>query len=72
MIYIALHSVCVQVVVEPSGAAGLAAAMSPQFSAAREYSRCQRVGVILCGGNIDLTAKGFWKLWKADERGTGI
>jgi serine racemase len=44
-----------QVVVEPSGAVGLAAALSPQFNS----HRGKRVGVILCGGNVDL--RGFWE-----------
>jgi serine racemase len=54
-----------KVVVEPSGAAGLAAVLSPQFGRQLGGS-CQRVGVILCGGNLDLGAKGFWKLWQAE------
>ncbi|KAK9823956.1 hypothetical protein WJX72_006641 [[Myrmecia] bisecta] len=53
-----------KVVVEPSGAAGLAAAMSPQFLHHPQWQRLQRVGVILCGGNADLAAKGFWELWR--------
>ncbi|GAB4819160.1 hypothetical protein N2152v2_006206 [Parachlorella kessleri] len=53
-----------KVVVEPSGAAGLAAALSQHFCHDPQYSQCRRVGVILCGGNIDLAAKGFWDLWK--------
>ena len=48
-----------QVVVEPSGAAGLAAVLSPQFQALS----FQRVGVILCGGNVDLDA--LWPLIQA-------
>jgi threonine dehydratase len=36
--------------VEPSGAIGLAAALSPTFE-----SDAQRVGVILTGGNVDPT-----------------
>ena len=49
---------CVQLVVEPSGATGLAGALSDQFKGRHEGLR--RVGVILCGGNIDLAALGTW------------
>lgn len=50
-----------KVVVEPSGAAGLAAALSPAGAAA--LAGCARVGVILCGGNLDFGARGFWDGW---------
>lgn len=50
-----------QLVVEPSGAVGLAAAMSPQFQTAA-FRECKRVGVILCGGNVDL-GDDFWQQW---------
>ncbi len=50
-----------KVVVEPSGAAGLAAALSPQF--AQQFGGCQKVGIILCGGNLDFGGKGFWGMW---------
>jgi len=59
-----------KLVVEPSGAAGLAAALSPAFA---EYNakhagwgktvRCRKVGVVLCGGNVDLGA--LWKSYGA-------
>jgi len=52
-----------QVVVEPSGAAGLAAVLSPQFRAL--HGSGKRVGVILCGGNLDLAATGFWDHWRS-------
>ena len=54
-----------QVVVEPSGAAGVAAALAPGFRDAQEYAGCRRVGVILCGGNVDLegAVPGFWRRW---------
>lgn len=52
-----------KVVVEPSGAAGLAAALSPQFKDDAAYAGCQAVGIILCGGNVDLSAKRFWDMW---------
>ena len=45
---------------EPSGAAALAAALSPQFLENPKYAGCKRVGVILSGGNVDLGAKGLW------------
>jgi threonine dehydratase len=54
-----------KVVVEPSGAAGVAAALQlkqqkPEFSAT-----ITKVGVILCGGNVDFEGKvpGFWNTW---------
>jgi serine racemase len=54
-----------KVVVEPSGAAGLAAALQlkqqkPEFSV-----NVKKVGVILCGGNVDFDGKvpGFWNTW---------
>eukprot|EP00897_Mesotaenium_endlicherianum_P001526 jgi/Mesen1/1400/ME000130S00484 len=43
-----------KVVVEPSGAVGLAAALSPKFTESPEWCNCRRVGIILCGGNVDL------------------
>ena len=58
------HRICgEQVVVEPSGAVGLAAVLSQQFKSSPLSASCQRVGVILCGGNVDLDAKGFWDSW---------
>lgn len=53
-----------KVVVEPSGAAGLAAAIS--LKAERQGDSCgERVGIILCGGNVDLeeVMPDFWKRW---------
>lgn len=59
-----------KLVVEPSGAVGLAAALrSQQLAAALPAavggadSRQQTVGIILCGGNVDMGAKGFWDAW---------
>ena len=49
-----------QLVVEPSGAVGLAAVLSPQFAADARLRDCKRVGVILCGGNVDL-GEDFWR-----------
>lgn len=47
-----------KVVVEPSGAAGLAATLALTRSPA--YAHLKNVGVILCGGNLDFAARGFW------------
>ena len=54
---------CSQVVVEPSGAVGLAAVLSEGFRASSVCEPCQRVGVILCGGNADFAAVDFWRSW---------
>lgn len=53
----------IQVVVEPSGAAAVAAALSPQLKQLPEWESLQRIGIILSGGNIDIAAKGFWQVW---------
>ncbi|KAF8072725.1 hypothetical protein HT031_000385 [Scenedesmus sp. PABB004] len=58
-----------KLVVEPSGAAGLAAVLSPGFAAAAAAGGATarpgaalRVGVVLCGGNLDFDARGgFWR-----------
>ncbi len=67
----------VKVVVEPSGAVGLAAVLkgmalaqggaemmveNQEAQAAELLSKCLKVGVILCGGNIDLESKGFFQM----------
>lgn len=49
-----------KLVVEPSGAVGLAAVLSPQWREKAGLAGCKRVGVVLCGGNVDLGAKGLW------------
>lgn len=54
-----------KLVVEPSGAAALAAVMSPGFAAAAGRpgggdGPPLQVGVVLSGGNVDFGAKGFW------------
>ena len=52
----------VKVVVEPSGAAALAAVLSPEFSKVVDgggkgsSKKAERVGVVLSGGNVDLEA----------------
>ena len=43
-----------KLVVEPSGAVGLAAALEPSFVATLAKRGQQRIGVVLCGGNLDL------------------
>ncbi|KAK3236995.1 hypothetical protein CYMTET_52894 [Cymbomonas tetramitiformis] len=43
-----------KVVVEPSGAVGLAAVLSNQFQVCEDLKACKNVGIILCGGNLDL------------------
>lgn len=53
-----------QVVVEPSGAVGVAAVMSPQWRCTAALAGCKRVGVILCGGNVDLDAQKLWDSWQ--------
>ena len=52
-----------QIVVEPSGAVAVAAVLSPQLRAMPGWEKVQRIGVILSGGNIDIAAKGFWRVW---------
>eukprot|EP00898_Chlorokybus_atmophyticus_P003924 jgi/Chlat1/4532/Chrsp29S00335 len=49
-----------KVVVEPSGAAGLAVVLSDEFKEFRLRQHVRKVGVILCGGNVDLQ-----ELWVA-------
>lgn len=48
---------------EPSGAAGVAAALSSQLR--QRHPGLRHIGVILCGGNIDFAAKcpDFWERW---------
>lgn len=50
-----------QLVVEPSGAAPLAAVLCPRFQSDAAFKGLQRVGLILSGGNVDFKAKGFWE-----------
>ena len=49
-----------QLVVEPSGAVGLAAVLTDAFRRQPRY-KGKRIGVVLCGGNVDLAAQGLWK-----------
>lgn len=52
-----------QIVVEPSGAVALAAALSKQIHEVAGWEEIQNAGIILSGGNADIAAKGFWQLW---------
>mmetsp|Transcript_15847 Transcript_15847/g.47694 ORF Transcript_15847/g.47694 Transcript_15847/m.47694 type:complete len:203 (+) Transcript_15847:3-611(+) len=51
-----------KLVVEPSGAVGLAAALSRQLGEHPALEGCRRVGVVLCGGNVDL-GDALWRQW---------
>ena len=53
-----------QLVVEPSGAVGLAAALTETFKSQDKFQH-KRIGIILCGGNVDLAAMGLWKQLRA-------
>ena len=53
-----------QLVVEPSGATALAAALSPEFKGHKSWTQLTKVGIVLSGGNVDFAAKGFWDVWK--------
>ncbi|CAD7926151.1 unnamed protein product [Amoebophrya sp. A120] len=41
-----------KLVIEPGAAVAVAAALSPEFR--HEFPECKRVGVVLCGGNLDI------------------
>jgi len=43
-----------KVAVEPSGAIGLAAVLSDQFQQNAALKDCNKIGIILSGGNVDL------------------
>lgn len=58
-----------KLVVEPSGAAGLAALLSPTFAQLAPDAR--HVAVILCGGNIDFDCVGFWDAWRQRSLSAG-
>ena len=49
-----------QLVVEPSGAVGLAAALTDAFRSQPRYDG-KSIGIVLCGGNVDLASLGLWK-----------
>ncbi|UPR02008.1 serine/threonine dehydratase [Chloropicon primus] len=52
-----------KVVVEPSAAVGVAATLSEEMRQKFDKSEYRNVGVILCGGNADFSAVGFWDAW---------
>ena len=52
-----------KVVVEPSGAVGVAAALSEEMAAKFPPQSFPRVGVVLCGGNADFPVVDFWANW---------
>ncbi|WZN61830.1 serine/threonine dehydratase [Chloropicon roscoffensis] len=52
-----------KVVVEPSGAVGVAAALSEEMAAKFPPQSFPRVGVVLCGGNADFSVVDFWANW---------
>ena len=41
-----------KVCIEPSAGVGVAVALSDSFQ--QDYKDCQNVGIILCGGNVDI------------------
>ncbi|XP_038973684.1 serine racemase-like [Phoenix dactylifera] len=43
-----------KVAVEPSGAIGLAAVLSDRFQQNPDWKNCNKIGVVLSGGNVDL------------------
>lgn len=68
-----------KLVVEPSGAVGLAAVLDPGFKRLLQELRSGgklqaadgdlAVGVVLCGGNLDFEATRFWALENWQPRG---
>lgn len=52
-----------KLVVEPSGAAALAAVLSQQF--ATEFRSLEKVAVVCSGGNLDFEQVQFWEQWGA-------
>lgn len=49
-----------KVAIEPSGAIGLAAVLSNQFRNNAAWKNCNKVGIIISGGNLDLNV-----LWES-------
>ncbi|XP_055819620.1 serine racemase [Solanum dulcamara] len=43
-----------KIAVEPSGAIGLAAVLSDSFQKNPAYSKCNNIGIVISGGNVDL------------------
>ena len=56
-----------QMVVEPSGAVGLAAALTPEFQDLAKQRNLRRIGVVLSGGNVDLAEAGLWRKLGGEE-----
>lgn len=50
-----------KLVVEPSGAAALAAVLSEQFQ--EQFGSLKNVAVVLSGGNVDFDRVQFWQQW---------
>jgi len=40
--------------IEPSAAVGVAVAMSPKFASLPGMDSVHKIGIVLCGGNIDV------------------
>lgn len=55
-----------KVLVEPSGAVGLAAVLSPAFAA--RHGDVGAASVVLCGANADLESIGYADAWRARSR----
>ena len=53
-----------KVVVEPSGAVGLAAVLCEEMKSKYSREAAGKVGIVLCGGNADLGAVSFWENWQ--------
>ncbi|XP_014506043.1 serine racemase isoform X1 [Vigna radiata var. radiata] len=53
-----------KVVVEPSGAIGLAAVLSDTFQNNPSWKECNNIGIVLSGGNVDLAV-----LWDSLKKG---
>ncbi|XP_047166018.1 serine racemase isoform X2 [Vigna umbellata] len=53
-----------KVVVEPSGAIGLAAVLSDTFQNNPSWKECNHIGIVLSGGNVDLAV-----LWDSLKKG---
>ena len=47
---------CVKLVVEPSGAAPVAAVLSERFATVAKKHNLKRVAVVISGGNVDLAS----------------
>lgn len=54
-------------VVEPSGAVGLAAALTHEFQDLARQKKLKKIGIILSGGNVDLAETGLWQKLGGEE-----